>query len=158
MSSESVCQVALSWVDVGSFHTRLVVRCMIFTASVRNILDTPSYMHRCNVQYCSGCKQLVKSYCNFSIVFVLLHNVYFSLKLKSLWQSITNNPYSWHFFLLFLNCYIPYTYWIRHILKAFRFGQNTFKFLWNSECSRNIGLYDTVLYYCLVGLDRQTDR
>jgi len=23
MSSESVCQVALSWVDVGSFHTRL---------------------------------------------------------------------------------------------------------------------------------------
>jgi hypothetical protein len=25
---------------VGSFHTRLVVRFMIFTASVRNILDT----------------------------------------------------------------------------------------------------------------------
>jgi len=23
MSSESVCQVACSWVDVGSFHTRL---------------------------------------------------------------------------------------------------------------------------------------
>jgi hypothetical protein len=23
MSSDSVCQVALSWVDVGSFHTRL---------------------------------------------------------------------------------------------------------------------------------------
>jgi hypothetical protein len=42
MSSESVCQVARSWVDVGSFHTRLVVRFMIFTASVRNILDTPS--------------------------------------------------------------------------------------------------------------------
>jgi hypothetical protein len=44
MSSESVCQVARSWVDVGSFYTRLVVRFMIFTASVRNILDTPSYM------------------------------------------------------------------------------------------------------------------
>jgi hypothetical protein len=43
MSSESVCQVAHSWVEVGSFHTRLVVRFMIFTASVRNILDTPSY-------------------------------------------------------------------------------------------------------------------
>jgi hypothetical protein len=43
MSSESVCQVARSWVDVGSFHTRLVVSFMIFTASVRNILDTPSY-------------------------------------------------------------------------------------------------------------------
>jgi hypothetical protein len=31
MSSESVCQVACSWVDVGS-------------ASVRNILDTTSYI------------------------------------------------------------------------------------------------------------------
>jgi hypothetical protein len=44
MSSESVCQVACSWVEGGSFHTRLVVRFMIFTASVRNILDTPSYL------------------------------------------------------------------------------------------------------------------
>jgi hypothetical protein len=43
MSSESVCQVARSWVGVGSFHMRLVVRFMIFTASVRNILGTPSY-------------------------------------------------------------------------------------------------------------------
>jgi hypothetical protein len=38
MSSESVCQVARSWVDVGSFQMRLVVRFMIFAASVRNIL------------------------------------------------------------------------------------------------------------------------
>jgi hypothetical protein len=37
MSSESVFQVARSWVDMGSFHTRLAVRFMIFTASVRNI-------------------------------------------------------------------------------------------------------------------------
>jgi hypothetical protein len=44
MPSESVCQVARSWVDVGSFHTRLVVKFMIFTAAVRNILDTPSYV------------------------------------------------------------------------------------------------------------------
>jgi hypothetical protein len=43
MSSESVCSVARSWVDVGSFHTRLVVRFIIFTASVQNILDTPTY-------------------------------------------------------------------------------------------------------------------
>jgi hypothetical protein len=43
MSSESVCQDARSWVDVGSFHTFLVVRVMIFTASVLNVLDTPSY-------------------------------------------------------------------------------------------------------------------
>jgi hypothetical protein len=43
-SSESVCQVARSWVDVGCFHTRLVLRLMIFTASVRNILDMPSYI------------------------------------------------------------------------------------------------------------------
>jgi hypothetical protein len=41
MSSESVCQVTRSWVDGGSFHTRLVVRFMNFTASVRNILDNP---------------------------------------------------------------------------------------------------------------------
>jgi hypothetical protein len=30
--------------EVGSFHTRLVVRVMIFTTSVRNILETPSYV------------------------------------------------------------------------------------------------------------------
>jgi hypothetical protein len=35
-------QVARSCVDVGSFHTRLVERFMILTASVGNILDTPS--------------------------------------------------------------------------------------------------------------------
>jgi hypothetical protein len=40
-SGESVCQVARSWVDVGSFHTRFVVRFMNFTASVRNIFDIP---------------------------------------------------------------------------------------------------------------------
>jgi hypothetical protein len=50
MSSESVCQVARSWVDVGSFHTRLVVRFMIFTASVRNTLDTPSYFFSSNFE------------------------------------------------------------------------------------------------------------
>jgi hypothetical protein len=44
MSSESVCQVARSWVDVCSFHTRIVARFMVFTASVRNILETPSYI------------------------------------------------------------------------------------------------------------------
>jgi hypothetical protein len=43
MSSESVKQVVPSWVDVGGFHTRLVARVMIITASVRNILDTSSY-------------------------------------------------------------------------------------------------------------------
>jgi hypothetical protein len=44
MSSESVCRVTRSWVDVGSFDTCLVVRFMIFTASVRNILDIPLYV------------------------------------------------------------------------------------------------------------------
>jgi hypothetical protein len=43
MSSESVCHVARGWVNVDSFHARLVMRFMSFTASVRNILDTPSY-------------------------------------------------------------------------------------------------------------------
>jgi hypothetical protein len=42
LSSGSVCQVACSWVDVGSFHMRLVARFMNFTASVRNILDNLS--------------------------------------------------------------------------------------------------------------------
>jgi hypothetical protein len=46
----SHCQVARSWVDVGSFDTRLVVRFMIFIASVRNILDTPTYVD--NVSEC----------------------------------------------------------------------------------------------------------
>jgi hypothetical protein len=35
-----VCQVTRIWVDVDSFHTRLVVRFINFTASVRNILDS----------------------------------------------------------------------------------------------------------------------
>jgi hypothetical protein len=37
VSIESVFQVTRSWVDVGSYHTRLVVRFMIITVSVRNI-------------------------------------------------------------------------------------------------------------------------
>jgi hypothetical protein len=41
MSSESVCQVVRSWVYVSSFHERLVVRFMIFSATVRDILDWP---------------------------------------------------------------------------------------------------------------------
>jgi hypothetical protein len=41
MSSESVCQVAHSWVDMGSFHMCLVVRFMIFTASVRKVWIHP---------------------------------------------------------------------------------------------------------------------
>jgi hypothetical protein len=44
MPSEPVCKVTGSWMDVGSFYTRLVVRFMIFTAPVRNILDTTSYV------------------------------------------------------------------------------------------------------------------
>jgi hypothetical protein len=53
MSSESVCQFACSWVDVGSFHTCVVVRYMIFTVAVWNILDTPSYsiLYVCAVFY-----------------------------------------------------------------------------------------------------------
>jgi hypothetical protein len=44
MSIQSVCQVARIWVDVGSFHMRLFIMFMIFTASVRNIVDVPSYV------------------------------------------------------------------------------------------------------------------
>jgi hypothetical protein len=43
MSGESVCQVSRNWLDVGWFYTRLMVCFMIFTASVRSILDTSSY-------------------------------------------------------------------------------------------------------------------
>jgi hypothetical protein len=39
---EPVCQGARSWVDVGSLHAHLVVRFITFTASVRDILDTPT--------------------------------------------------------------------------------------------------------------------
>jgi hypothetical protein len=42
MSSESVCQVARSWVDVGSFHTRLFGVVYFAIASVREFLDKPS--------------------------------------------------------------------------------------------------------------------
>jgi hypothetical protein len=44
MSSESVCQVARSWVDVGSFHTRIFGVLYYAVASVREFLDTPSYL------------------------------------------------------------------------------------------------------------------
>jgi hypothetical protein len=44
VSSEAVCQVTRSWVDVGSLRKRLVVRFMIYAASVRNVLDTSSYV------------------------------------------------------------------------------------------------------------------
>jgi hypothetical protein len=43
MSSESVCHVARSWVDVGSFRTRLFEVVYFAIASVREFLDTPSY-------------------------------------------------------------------------------------------------------------------
>jgi hypothetical protein len=43
MSSESVCHVARSWVDVGNFNTRLFIIFVIRTAPVRNILDITSY-------------------------------------------------------------------------------------------------------------------
>jgi hypothetical protein len=45
MSSESVCQVARSWVDVGSFHMRLFEIVYFAIASVREFLDTPSYKY-----------------------------------------------------------------------------------------------------------------
>jgi hypothetical protein len=58
MSSESVCQAARSWVDVGSFRTRLVVRFMNFTASVRNMLDTPSYNSNQQGTFCRDLRLL----------------------------------------------------------------------------------------------------
>jgi hypothetical protein len=44
MSSESVCQVARSWVDMGSFHTRLFGVVYFTIASVQEFLDTPLYI------------------------------------------------------------------------------------------------------------------
>jgi hypothetical protein len=44
MPSESVCQVARSWVDVGSFHTRLFGVVYFVISSFREFLDTPSYV------------------------------------------------------------------------------------------------------------------
>jgi hypothetical protein len=47
MSSESVCQVAHSWVDVSSFHPRLFEVMYFAIASVREFPDTPSHLS-CN--------------------------------------------------------------------------------------------------------------
>jgi hypothetical protein len=44
MSSESVCEVSCSLVDMGSFHTRLFGVMYFAVNSVREFLDTPSYM------------------------------------------------------------------------------------------------------------------
>jgi hypothetical protein len=73
MSSESVCQVTRSWVDVGSFHARLLVRFMIFTALVRTILDTPSYLY-CVSCYCLYVRNVVYSFDLFITRFVA--NIY----------------------------------------------------------------------------------
>jgi hypothetical protein len=43
MSSELVCEVARSWVDVGSFHARLFGVVYFAITSVREFLDAPSY-------------------------------------------------------------------------------------------------------------------
>jgi hypothetical protein len=58
MSGESVCRVARSWVDVGIFHTRLVVRFMVFTASVRNILVVLSYVGRFEMWFWTGVEKI----------------------------------------------------------------------------------------------------
>jgi hypothetical protein len=68
MSSQSVCQVTHSWVEVGSFHMHLVARFMIVTVSVRNILDTPSFTRGKIKQFSTG---------NFSDSPMLLLNVVF---------------------------------------------------------------------------------
>jgi hypothetical protein len=85
MSNKSVCQVSRRWVDVGSFHTRLVERFMNFTASARKILDTPSYvksnaylpnsaevilMHLLSV-LCIYCLYYVSIVCTMYLLFVL---------------------------------------------------------------------------------------
>jgi hypothetical protein len=47
MSSESVYQVACTWVEVGSFHTRLFGVVYFAIASVREFLDHPRMKQRC---------------------------------------------------------------------------------------------------------------
>jgi hypothetical protein len=49
MSSDSVCQVARRWMDVGSFNTRIFIVFMIFRASVWNILNISLYCERGNL-------------------------------------------------------------------------------------------------------------
>jgi hypothetical protein len=44
MTSESVCQVARSWVDVNCFHTRLLGVVCFAIATVREFMDTSSYI------------------------------------------------------------------------------------------------------------------
>jgi hypothetical protein len=78
MYSESVYQVARSWVDVGSFDKLLVVRFMIFTASVRNILDKSSSLTQCNPSFLTQSAQLIFSSTtlqNFLFIFGLLYEV-----------------------------------------------------------------------------------
>jgi hypothetical protein len=43
MSRKSVCQVGRSWVDVGSWHTRLFGVLYFAIALVRAFLDVPLY-------------------------------------------------------------------------------------------------------------------
>jgi hypothetical protein len=68
MSSESVCQIARSWVDVGSFYTRLVVRFMGFTESVRNNLDTSS-----NISHAASGRDPSGSHTSMQMFVCILH-------------------------------------------------------------------------------------
>jgi hypothetical protein len=60
MSGESVCQVARSWMDVGSFHTRLFGVVYFAIASVREFLDTPPYVGDLSVPYFSHPIQMIR--------------------------------------------------------------------------------------------------
>jgi hypothetical protein len=68
MFSESVCQVAGSWVEVGSFRMLLVVWFMIFTVSVRNIFDTPSYCILCRYFVSVSLDDTKHEFCYFGLL------------------------------------------------------------------------------------------
>jgi hypothetical protein len=61
MSSESVCQVARSWVDMGRFHTRLFGIVYFTIASVREFLGTFSYLLGDKADRCVGLTTLSPS-------------------------------------------------------------------------------------------------
>jgi hypothetical protein len=49
MSSESLCQVACSWVDMGTFHMSLFGVVYLAVTTVREFLDTPSCVVSTNI-------------------------------------------------------------------------------------------------------------
>jgi hypothetical protein len=92
MSSESVCHVTRSWVDLGSFHTRLLVWFMIFYSVSPEYFGLISvyvilfHIHKCSVfLYEFECYIPFSSFLSLNIL-EFLYSQFLRDSLSELWK------------------------------------------------------------------------